>query len=337
VRVGLTYDLRSEYLAMGHGEEETAEFDRGDTIDHIEHELIALGHEVERIGHMRQLVGKLQQGRRWDLVFNIAEGLYGVGREAQVPAVLDAYDIPYTFSDPMVSSLTLHKGMTKHVLRSLGIPTSEFALIEHAAEVDRLPFGYPVFAKPVAEGTAKGIDGSSKIHTPAQLKARCEHILRTYKQAALVEPFLPGREFTTSLVGTGAKARVLGTLEIALREGAEPDAYTYVNKERCEELIHYFLTDAESARRCAEISLRAWRELGCRDAGRVDLRADAQGELQVLEVNPLPGMHPEHSDLPMTCTAIGMSYRELIRCIVESAAERVKAKEPARAAGHSRT
>jgi D-alanine-D-alanine ligase len=336
MKIGLTYDLRAEYLALGHGEEETAEFDRGDTIDHIEHELKALGHEVERIGHARQLVAKLAQGGRWDLVFNLAEGLHGVGREAQVPALLDAYDIPYTFSDPLVSALTLHKGMTKHVLRSLGIPTTEFAVIEHTAEVDRLPFGYPVFAKPVAEGTAKGIDGGSKLHTPAQLKARCEHIVRSYRQPALVEPFLPGREFTTSLVGSGSRTRVLGTLEIALREGAEPDAYTYVNKERCEELIHYFLTDEASARRCAEISLRVWQQLGCRDAGRVDLRADAQGALQVLEVNPLPGLHPEHSDLPMTCTAIGMPYRELIRCIVESASERVRAKQPSQAAA-SRT
>ena len=324
MKIGMTYDLRSEYLAAGHGEEETAEFDRGDTIDHIEHELRALGHETDRIGHVRQLAARLVAGDRWDLVFNIAEGLYGIGRESQVPALLDAYRIPYTFSDPLVSALTLHKGMTKSVLRDLDVPTTDFALVEGPKDLTKVRFGFPVFAKPVAEGTAKGIDGNSKIRTRSELAKRCKHIVDTYHQAAIVEPYLPGREFTTSIVGSGAKARVIGTLEIELRGDAEPHAYTYVNKERCEDLIHYFRADEEMSRLCAEISLRAWRGLGCRDGGRVDLRCDAQGDLQVLEVNPLPGLHPEHSDLPMTYTAMGLPYHELIKAIVESALERVR-------------
>ena len=328
MKIGMTYDLRDAYLAMGYSEEETAEFDRGSTLDAIEAELRALGHETDRIGHVRELAARLVAGDRWDLVFNVAEGLHGIGREAQVPALLDAYEIPYTFSDPLVSALTLHKGMTKSVLRDLDVPTTDFALVEGPDDLSKVRFGFPVFAKPVGEGTAKGIDGGSKIRTRAQLAKRCRMIVDTYRQPAIVEPFLPGREFTTSVVGTGAKARVIGTLEIELRGDAEPDAYTYVNKEKCEELVHYFLADPESAQECAEISLRAWRGLGCRDGGRVDLRADADGELQVLEVNPLPGMHPEHSDLPMTCTAVGMPYRELIRAIVDSAALRI----PGRAA-----
>lgn len=333
MKIGMTYDLRDAYLAMGYGEEETAEFDRGSTIDSIEAELQALGHQTDRIGHVRELAARLVAGDRWDLVFNIAEGLHGIGREAQVPALLDAYEIPYTFSDPLVSALTLHKGMTKSVLRDLDIPTTDFALVEGPDDLSKVNFGFPVFAKPVAEGTAKGIDGASKIRTRAELARRCRHIVDTYHQAAIVEPFLPGREFTTSVVGTGAKARVVGTLEIELRADAEPDAYTYVNKEKCEDLVRYFLTDPESAKKCEEISLRVWRDLGCRDGGRVDLRADENGELQVLEVNPLPGLHPEHSDLPMTCTAVGMPYRELIRAIVDSAARRIPASrvEPARA------
>jgi D-alanine-D-alanine ligase len=327
MKIGLTYDLRDEYLAMGYGEEETAEFDRAETIDFIDAELRALGHVTERIGNVRQLAAKLVAGARWDLVFNIAEGLRGAGRESQVPALLEAYDIECTFSDTLASALTLHKGMTKHVLRNLGIPTTDFAVVQSDEDVDRIAFPFPVFVKPVAEGTAKGIDGASRVESRAELLARCRHINTTYGQPALVEPYLAGREFTTSLVGTGPDARVLGTLEVALRDGAEPHAYTYVNKERCEDLIHYFLTDEESALRCAEISLRTWRALGCRDGGRVDLRSDENGEIQVLEVNPLPGMHPSHSDLPMTCTAIGMSYRDLIREIVESALRRRPASE----------
>jgi len=333
MRIGLCYDLRDEYLARGYGEEETAEFDRLETIECIEAELRALGHTTERIGMIQQLAACLVAGQRWDLVFNVAEGLRGVGRESQVPALLDAYGIEYTFSDPLVSALTLHKGMTKHVLRSLAIPTTPFALVEKDADLASIDFDFPVFAKPVAEGTAKGIDGSSKITSREQLAARCRHIVDTYHQAALVEPYLSGREFTTSLVGTGEEARVIGTLEIALRDGAEPDAYTYVNKERCEDLIHYFPADVDSARRCAEISLRVWRGLGCRDGGRVDLREDSRGRLQVLEVNPLPGMHPMHSDLPMTCTAVGMSYRDLIAAIVASASTRIAPLAEAQGAG----
>ncbi|MDP4855946.1 MAG: D-alanine--D-alanine ligase, partial [Desulfobacterales bacterium] len=96
MKVGLTYDLRAEYLALGYDDQETAEFDRTDTIDAIEGSLQALGHATERIGNIMNLTRKLVSGNRWDMVFNIAEGLRGFGREAQVPALLEAYDIPYT-------------------------------------------------------------------------------------------------------------------------------------------------------------------------------------------------------------------------------------------------
>jgi D-alanine-D-alanine ligase len=162
MRVGLTYDLRAEYLAAGFGDEETAEFDRPDTVEAIEHALLSLGHHPVRIGHVRQLVERLARGERWDLVFNFAEGMYGIGREAQVPAVLDAYQIPYTFSDPLVMSLSLHKGMTKQVVRAAGIPTPDFAVVHDVADLDRLDLPFPVFAKPVAEGTGKGINATSR-------------------------------------------------------------------------------------------------------------------------------------------------------------------------------
>lgn len=322
MKIGLTYDLRSEYLAAGLGEEETAEFDRDDTIDHIESALRALGHETDRIGHVRQLATRLVRGDRWHIVFNLAEGLHGVGREAQVPALLDAYRVEYTFSDPLVSALTLHKGLTNRVLRDMGIPTPDGHLVEGPKDVAMVRMSFPMFVKPVAEGTAKGVDAASKVHTHAELVRRCRHVVERYHQAALVEEYLPGREFTTSVIGTGRDARALGTLEIGLRVGAESGAYTYLNKERCEDLVEYTLADEAWSERCAQIALRAWRGLGCRDGGRVDLRCDVHGDLRVLEVNPLPGLHPEHSDLPMTATAIGMSFHELIGQIVESACRR---------------
>ena len=152
MRVGIAYDLREDYLAEGYGEEETAEFDKPDTIEAIRTTLESLGYETDRIGHVRHLVARLAAGDRWDMVFNIAEGLAGYGREAQVPALLDAYGICYTFSDPMVLSLTLHKGMTKRVIRDMGIPTADFAVVESMEEIERVDLPFPLFAKPGGGG-----------------------------------------------------------------------------------------------------------------------------------------------------------------------------------------
>ncbi|NLX22279.1 MAG: D-alanine--D-alanine ligase [Phycisphaerae bacterium] len=326
--VGLTYDLRADYLAAGFGEEETAEFDRPDTIDAIEAAIRQLGHTTERIGHVRRLVDKLAAGERWDLVFNIAEGLYGYAREAQVPALLDAYSIPYTFSDALVMALTLHKGMTKRVLRDLGVHTTDFRVVESAADVEGVDLRFPLFVKPVAEGTAKGITAQSRVTNKAELAAQCGRIHQLCRQPALVEPFLPGREFTVGITGTGSAAVALGTMEVVLRSSAETFAYTYVNKEQSEERVDYPLVDGPLAAEAEALSLATWRGLGCRDAGRVDLRADADGRLAVMEVNPLPGMHPQHSDLPILCGAVGLPYVELIRRILDSAQPRVDANSP---------
>ena len=180
--IGLTYDLRSEYLAMGYSEIDTAEFDRDDTIYAIEDALASLGHEADRIGNGRRLIQRLAKGDRWDLVFNIAEGLNGIGREAQVPAILDLYDIPYTFSDPMVMGLTLHKGMTKRVVRDSGIPTSDFVVVDHPADTYLIPFTPPYFIKPVAEGTGKGISPASILPHAQDVASACRKMLADYRQ-----------------------------------------------------------------------------------------------------------------------------------------------------------
>jgi len=326
MHIGLTYDLRTDYLALGYSEEQTAEFDRDDTIESLERALRDLGHRPDRIGNAWRLVERLAAGERWDLVFNITEGLFGAAREAQVPAILDAYDIPYTFSDPLVTAMTLDKGLTKLVVRNAGLPTPEFAVIRRLEDLASAELDYPVFAKPLAEGTGKGVSPASKIDRDDALAPVCEDLLARFPQGVLLETFLPGRELTVGILGTGREARVLGTLEIVLREGAEPNAYSYVNKERCEELVEYRLVSAgddREVRRAEATALAAWRALGCRDAGRVDLRSDAEATPQFLEVNPLAGLHPEHSDLPMLATALGMPYVELIRAIVDSARARV--------------
>ncbi|RJR50845.1 MAG: D-alanine--D-alanine ligase [Desulfobacteraceae bacterium] len=323
MRVGITYDLRKEYLALGMCEEETAEFDKPETIDAVAAALKQLGYAPEKIGNIRALAERLVAGDRWDLVFNIAEGLRGFGREAQVPALLDAYDIPYTFSDPLVLALTLHKGMTKRVIRDLGIPTPDFAVVEEEAEAGKVDLPFPLFAKPVAEGTGKGISGSSKIESRAELVRLCGVLLREFRQPVLIETYLPGREFTVGITGTGKEARALAVIEVILKGEAESHAYSYVNKQRFEELVEYRLVKDGMAEKAAEVALAAYKGLGCADAGRVDLRADRNGLPQFMEINPLAGLHPEDSDLPILNRLAGFTYLDLIGKIVASARARV--------------
>lgn len=323
MKIGITYDLRDEYLAQGFGREETAEFDKAETIERIESVLQDLRHIPERIGNIKSLVGKLAAGERWDLVFNIAEGMYGFGREAQIPAVLDAYRIPYTFSDPMVLALTLHKGMTKRIIRDLKIATPDFYVIEDEIQLKNVDLPLPLFAKPVAEGTSKGITGASKIFSHQDLKNVCQHLLQTFHQPVLVERFLPGREFTVGIVGTGVEAKVIGVMEVLLQAKAESEVYSYHNKENYQGLVEYKLVSGSLAQACSKAALQAWLGLGCRDAGRVDLKLDEAGVPNFIEVNPLAGLNPKHSDLPILSGLAGIDYHQLVEMILDSALKRI--------------
>lgn len=320
MRIGITYDLKEDYVSSGLSDEEAAEFDHPATVEAIESTLRDLGFETDRIGNLNRLLDRLVHGRRWDLVFNIAEGLRGIGREAQVPALLDAFEIPYTFSDPLVLSLTLHKGMTKHVIRDLGIPTPDFFVVETEAHIGKITLPFPLFAKPVAEGTGKGIDAASEIRTETELTTVCRSLLKRYRQPVLVERFLPGREFTVGILGSGEEAEAVGVMEINLKENGP---YSYWNKSHWEGIVGYSPVEGETAEEAARVSLAAWRGLGCRDGGRVDLRADEKGVLNFMEVNPLAGLRPDYSDLPIVCTMAGLTYRQLIERIMESALKRV--------------
>ena len=323
MRVGITYDLRDDYLALGLGEEETAEFDRLETIDAIDQALRDLGCATDRIGNVRSLTARLARGDRWDLVFNIAEGLQGYSREAQVPALLEAFQIPYTFSDPLALAMTLHKGMAKHVVRDSGIPTPDFIVVKAYRDIAQVDLPFPLFAKPVAEGTGKGISAASRLSSRPELFSQCARLLSEYRQPVLVEAYLPGREFTVGIVGTDDEARAVGIMEVILKDRAEQHSYSYLNKKRFEEFVEYRPVVGEEADQAIEIALAAWRVLECRDGGRLDLRADAKGRIHFLEVNPLPGLHPESSDLPILCTMSGTPYKDLIRWIMESARRRV--------------
>lgn len=328
MHIGITYDLRDDYLREGYGHEQTAEFDRVDTIDGIDAALKSLGHGTDRIGNVRHLVRRLASGDTWDLVFNIAEGMYGVGREAQVPALLDAYRIPYTFSDPLVLALTLHKGLTKTVIRAAGIPTADFAVIEDPADLQSLDLPPPLFAKPVAEGTGKGISESSRVDTHERLSLLCTKLMHEFRQPVLVETYLPGREFTAGIVGTDNDAAVIGVMEVLFRNHHEGEKiYSYHSKSNYEELIDYVIPEREVVQACSDLALAAWRTLGCRDGGRVDIRMDSLDRPNFIEVNPLAGLNPVHSDLPIICRLLGIPFQDLIARILDSAMQRIGRKE----------
>lgn len=321
--VGLTYDLRDEYLKEGFSHEETAEFDKEETIAGIENALITSGYKTERIGHIRNLAKKLVEGKRWDMVFNIAEGMYGLAREAQVPALLDAYKIPYVFSDGLVLALCLHKGLTKRVIRDVGLATPDFFIVENKSDIEKITLTYPLFAKPVAEGTGKGITGLSKITSPGQLKEVCISLLEKFKQPVLVERFLPGREFTVGVLGTGNSSRAVGIMEVVYLDNEKTKIYSLENKENYQEVINYKVPEKEITEKCYELAVNCWKVLGCRDGGRVDIRLDENGNPGFIEVNPLAGLNLIHSDLPILCKLQGISFQQLIEMIMDYAKKRV--------------
>ncbi|MEZ4491027.1 MAG: D-alanine--D-alanine ligase [Cyanobacteriota/Melainabacteria group bacterium] len=333
ITVGFTYDLRDDYVGLGLSEEELGEFDRLDTIIALEKALQKNGFIVERIGNIKALVRALAAGKSWDIVFNVCEGLAGIGREAQVPALLEAYGIPSVFSPSEVMVVTMDKALAKQVVREHGIATVPYKVIRNARDLEHFDFEEmpgPLFAKPLAEGTGKGIHAASVIsdHDKEQLERVCIDIIERFKQPALVETYLPGRELTVGIVGNGEDATVVGVLEAIILDGAEAGGQSFYNKENCEEVIEYRLVDDAVAARAASTALASWRALGCLDAGRVDLRCDASGEPNFLEVNPLAGLHPSHSDLPILAALNGIDHVSLIGKIMEAALLRYDLKMP---------
>jgi D-alanine-D-alanine ligase len=312
LKIGVTYDLRSDYLALGHGEEETAEFDAEETIAALCDALTGLGHTPIRIGGIKPLVKALAQGQRWDAVFNICEGLKGVSREAQVPALLEAFDIPYVFSDPLTLALTLDKAMTKRVVRDAGVPTPDFAVIESEADIEKISLPYPLFLKPVAEGSGKGVDGHSRVDDKTQLASVARDLLKKFRQPVLVEEFLPGREFTVGITGTGMDAKVLGVSEIVPMEKFIGHGYGYENKEAWEDRLKVVRGEGPEAEAAGQVALAAWRALRCCDGGRADIRFDRNGLPCFIEVNPLAGIRPGFSDLCFIADFEGLTYQELI-------------------------
>jgi D-alanine-D-alanine ligase len=323
MRVALVYDLRDDYRALGFSEEEVAEFDSVETIDQLAGALEELGCEPVRVGRGQALAARLVAGERYDIVFSNAEGVKGRAREAQVPALCELFDQPYVFSDPLTMSACLDKGVAKRLVRDAGVKTPGFAVAERADAVADWS-DFPAFVKPLAEGTGKGCEAASLVHSKAELQEAVRRVIGRYCQPALVERYLPGREFTVGIVGNGDDVRVLGVCEILLKPNAEANVYSLHNKELCEELVTYAPADDGEARLAGTRALEAYRTLECRDAARIDFRSEANGEPHFLESNPLAGLNPWHSDLPILAAQNGIDFVTLIGMVLDAALTRYR-------------
>lgn len=324
--IGLCYDLKADYLKVGFSATEVMEFDDEETIIGLENALFQLDHQVERIGNGRELALRLAKGDRWDLVFNIAEGLKGRSREAQVPAVCELFAQPYTFSDPLTCALTLDKALAKRVVRDRGLPTAPFEVVNTTAEAAAVSLPMPLFLKPVAEGSSKGVTGRSLVKEREELLTTYQLLHEQLQQPVLIETFLPGREVTVGIIGNGSSSQVVGVMEVIFTDHAETSAYTALNKDQYLERVSYrLLIDSEPlAAQAKQLALDVYHTLSCHDAARIDLRCDANGVLHFLEINPLPGLHHIRSDLVIMGRLAGVSYTEIIAEIVESAWQRYK-------------
>lgn len=335
MRLGLTYNLKPDLPpASGEPIDRYEEFDSEETVEAIDRALRRLGHDVERLGwgpSMLDALRRLDPTRRLDGVFNFAEGVGGRGRESQVPAMLEMLGIPNTGSDPVALALALDKGLAKVFAAAHGIRTAPFLLVGAEEPLGAVALRYPLFAKPVAEGSSMGIRQSSICRSEAELRERVAELQLDYRQPVLIEEFLPGDEYTVGVVGNGADAEIVGLMQVVPREPAGDFVYSLEVKRDYLNQVRYWMTDdlVQSGRITVEVlaeiralALDVHAAFGCRDVSRVDIRCDRDGRPNFIEINPLPGLNPLSSDLVIIARGHGWSYEQLIGRIVAAAIAR---------------
>jgi D-alanine-D-alanine ligase len=332
LRIGFTYNVKR--VATKGGNDTEAEYDAPETIDAIREALESYGHVVIPLEATAELPRQLTESPV-DLVFNIAEGVSGRNREAVVPALCELMGIPYTGSDAATLSIALDKALSKRVLREHGILTPEFQVMESGRERLSPKLKFPLIVKPNQEGSSKGVSAHVSVcDNEEALRAVVRDLLERYRQPALIEDYIAGREFTVGLLGD-KRPRALPPMEIVFRDrGNQRPVYDYQIKQEWEKHVYYEcpakLTPAELKgieRACKE----TFDALDCRDVARVDLRVNAKGDIYVLEVNPLPGLTPDYSDLCLIAKAANIEYRALIGEILAGGLKRLREKRRAEA------
>ncbi|MBX3008722.1 MAG: D-alanine--D-alanine ligase [Melioribacteraceae bacterium] len=344
LRVALTYNIKPEdfssaHQQLSHSDSKTndandiyAEWDSAETINALKNAL-AKYHDVLLIEADENAFIKLKELRP-EIVFNVAEGAYGISREAQIPAMLDMLQIPYTGSDPLTLTTCLDKARTKEILAYHNIPTSKFILVNSLSEVDNVSISFPLMVKPVGEGSSKGIFNSSLVYNTGELKKLASEMFSRYNQPIIIEEFLPGREFTVALLGNGDSVEVLPIVEINLDQlpSSLQPIYSYEAKwiaDTRENPLNIFTCPAKIdkalEKQIKETAINTFKIMRCRDWCRIDMRLDANGIPNIIELNPLPGILPDPKDnscFPKAARTAGYSYDEMINKVLLTAAQR---------------
>ena len=311
-----------------------AEWDTWETINAVRDAIEAV-HNVTLIEANTNAYTNFKE-KKPDIVFNIAEGLNGFNRESQIPAMLDMLQIPYTGSDALTLGLCLDKSRTKEILTYHKIPNAKFFIALSSEEVEKRKINYPAIVKPVSEGSSKGIFSSSFVNNLDELRDEVLRIINNYNQPALIEEFLPGREFTVAVLGNDDEAVILPIIEIKYEEF--PDnvvpLYSYEAKwilDTKENSFDVFECPANLTKDLEEqiktTALYTYHVLRCKDWSRIDLRLDNSGVPNIIEINPLPGIMPdpnENSSFPKAARAAGMTYEQMIQRVLDSAIKRYK-------------
>ncbi len=309
-----------------------AEWDTKETILAVKTAL-EKNHDVALIEADEEAYLKFLQVRP-DIVFNMAEGMRGPSREAQIPAMLELLGIPYTGSDSLTLGICLDKSRTKEILSHHGISTPPFAVVDSLTQIANVDIPFPCIVKPLHEGSSKGIFDSSVVHSEEQLRKQVGKVFFEYEEPALIEKFLEGREFTVAIMGNDPDVRMLPIVEIhfdSLPDGVNP-IYSYEAKwiwDTLENPIDVHECPAKTASKLQKeieaLCLKTYRVMRCRDWCRIDIRLDEKGKPNVLELNPLPGILPnpdEHSCFPQAARAAGIDYDSLINSVLEVSAKR---------------
>jgi len=327
MRIGLSFDLK-ETIALQPGSCDDAyeEYDSSETVELIATSLEAEGHTVTMLGGGRQFLSKINR-EKVDFVFNIAEGRGTYrSREAQVPAVLEMSDIPYSGSDPQCLAICLDKPLTKRLVALEGVSTPTWRVINDRQELSQMDFcgfPFPAIIKPAYEGSSKGIRLTSLVENPKQAIEAIEGLLGKYHQPAMIEKVILGDEVTVGIVGN-SPPNVLGVMRVLPRQRNDYFLYTLEVKRNYLELVDYecpACLEEKVLQRIQTSSLKAFQALGCRDFARVDFRISAGGVPYFLEINPLPGLGT-HSDLVIMATKMGCNHRQLISAVLDAALER---------------
>jgi D-alanine-D-alanine ligase len=333
LKVGFTFNVKRIKPTADGKKDHEAEYDSPSTLQAIREAIASHGHEVIDFEATPDLP-MLLAAAPVDVVFNIAEGFRGRNREAQVPALCELLDIPYTGSDPATLSLALDKALAKRVVRAAGVDTPDFQLMTTGRErLDKQFTTWPLMVKPVAEGSSKGVVGKSVCHSEAELREVVKELVDRYDQPALIEEYIGGREFTVGLLGE-RRPKVLPPMEIVFTNKADKTPiYKFEDKLEVNDRIRYEVPaklEPAQLERLKGAARGAFMSLGCRDVARVDFRMDAQGRIYFLECNPLPGLTPGWSDLVLIANGENMDYRTLIGEILSGAIRRYKERRAAR-------